>query len=277
MGTIKMRLVPSNSPTTHEQLHSIMETADLLLLAAQPIRPFETIPVIDISGLSGDAESRAKVASKIQEACIQVGLFYVKNHGVDENLITSTVDAARGFFDLSLEEKMKLDFHKTSNFRGYYPVNQKKYYHECFEIGPEVNTPIDGSSNEGNLWPSEDAMPGFQGAVLKYYHEIIELGMKLLSAFALALNLPEDYFADKVDGTSGAMRLIHYPPQSEESGDREPGIGAHTDFRLFTILWQDEVSALQVLNSSGQWVNAEPIPGTFVIKSYREPALKTNK
>ncbi|KDN43351.1 hypothetical protein RSAG8_06135, partial [Rhizoctonia solani AG-8 WAC10335] len=53
-----------------------MTTVDLPSLAAQPIRPFESIPVIDISGLFGDADSRAQVASAIREACIQVGFFY---------------------------------------------------------------------------------------------------------------------------------------------------------------------------------------------------------
>jgi isopenicillin N synthase-like dioxygenase len=81
--------------------------------------------VSDISGLSGDADSKAQVANAIREACIHVGFFYgalfqlifgshlicmhlkVKNHGVDESVIKSTVETAHRFFDLSLEEKMK--------------------------------------------------------------------------------------------------------------------------------------------------------------------------
>jgi isopenicillin N synthase-like dioxygenase len=37
------------------------------------------------------------------------------------------------------------------------------------------------------------------------------------------------------------------------------------DWELFTILGKDDVPALQVLNSQNQWIQAVPIPGTFVI------------
>lgn len=37
--------------------------------------------------------------------------------------------------------------------------------------------------------------------------------------------------------------------------------------QVFTILYQqDNIPALQVLNSAGKWVNALPIPGTLVVK-----------
>ncbi|CAE7209206.1 unnamed protein product [Rhizoctonia solani] len=80
------------------------------------------------------------------------------------------------------------------------------------------------------------------------------------------------------------MRLLHYPAQAEVISDQKPGLGSHTDFEVrtyflsitifntffefpqcFTILWQDEVPALQVKNATGQWVDAQPIPGTFII------------
>ena len=38
------------------------------------------------------------------------------------------------------------------------------------------------------------------------------------------------------------------------------------EIQCFTILWQDDVPALQVLNTRGNWIDAIPIPGTFVVK-----------
>lgn len=56
---------------------------------------------------------------------------------------------------------------------------------------------------------------------------------------------------------------------SEQDARADPNapvsIGSHTDFQLFTILWQDDRGGLQVLNRQGQWIRAAPIPGTLVV------------
>jgi len=79
------------------------------------------------------------------------------------------------------------------------------------------------------------------------------------------------------------MRVMHYPPQTGPIDDRVVGIGAHTEYEpftgvshstdvtpsyeVFTILYQqDDIQALQVLNSAGKWIKAPPIPGTLVVK-----------
>ncbi|KDN45868.1 hypothetical protein RSAG8_04701, partial [Rhizoctonia solani AG-8 WAC10335] len=254
-----------------------MTTVDLLSLAAQPIRPFESIPVIDISGLFGGIDSRAQVASAIRDACIRVGFFYVKNHGIDETVIASAVDAARRLHDLPLEEKMKLlvvftrlylslnivKLVFTCLLKGYYPKGQRGRVHESFELRPEIDPPSNTSAS--TLWPSEDILPGFREAALKYYDEVNGLGLKLFEAFALALNMPENFFADKVNSAAADMRLSHYPLRSEVVENREAGIGAHTEYDCFTILWQGEIPALQVKNVLGHWVIAQPMPGTFVV------------
>jgi len=55
------------------------------------------------------------------------------------------------------------------------------------------------------------------------------------------------------------------------------GIGAHTDWECFTILWQEPgIQALQVLNSQKQWINAPPIEGTLVINLGDQFARWTN-
>ncbi|CAE6418944.1 unnamed protein product [Rhizoctonia solani] len=141
-----------------------MSVVDLPSLADQSIPPFESIPVIDISGLSGDSESKAQVASAIRDACIQIGFFYVKNHGVDNALIASTADAAHRFFDLPMEEKMKIEFRKNPTLKGYYPWDKRGRVHESFELRPGTEI----STRESDIWPSEDVLPGFRETVLKY-------------------------------------------------------------------------------------------------------------
>jgi isopenicillin N synthase-like dioxygenase len=39
----------------------------------------------------------------------------------------------------------------------------------------------------------------------------------------------------------------------------------HTDYNAFTLLHQDALGGLQVLNATGEWIDAPPIPGTMVV------------
>lgn len=77
--------------------------------------------------------------------------------------------------------------------------------------------------------------------------------------------------------TRPEMLPLHYPPQTGPQDDNTVGIGAHTDFECFTILWQEPgIQALQVLNSERQWISAPPIPGTLVINIGDQLARWTN-
>jgi isopenicillin N synthase-like dioxygenase len=95
--------------------------------------------------------------------------------------------------------------------------------------------------------------------------------------FALALDLPEDFFADKITKPAAIMRLLYYPPQTGIVDDRTIGIGSHTDYECFTILWQQgDINALQVLNTAGKWISAVPIPGSLVVNLGDQFARWTN-
>jgi isopenicillin N synthase-like dioxygenase len=74
------------------------------------------------------------------------------------------------------------------------------------------------------------------------------------------------------------MRLLHYPPQYGEVDDRVIGIGAHTDWECFTILWQQpDIQALQVLSPQDKkWIGAPPVEGTLVINLGDQFARWTN-
>lgn len=142
-------------------------------------------------------------------------------------------------------------------------------------MGPDSN-PEDGrgvSMTGMNVWPE---LEGFRESVLPYYDAVVELGRTLFKLFALALELPEEFFDDKIRGSAAIMRLLHYPPQDGEVDDRIIGIGAHSDYECFTILRQDDVAGLQVLNSKKEWIDALPIRDTFVVNIGDQFARWTN-
>jgi isopenicillin N synthase-like dioxygenase len=85
---------------------------------------------------------------------------------------------------------------------------------------------------------------------------------------ALALELPPDFFTKHMEKSLATLRLLHYStlPEGLQLGENVISAGAHTDYGLITILRQDQVGGLQVLNYKEKyWVHAIPIPNAYVI------------
>jgi isopenicillin N synthase-like dioxygenase len=255
---------------------------------------FDAIPVIDFAAMQGDgfcsnlnsSNDRQQVANQLREVCTQVGFFYIKNHGVPQAVIDAAFAQAQRFFALPLSEKLKIHISHSAHHRGYVPLLEentdptaKGDLHEAIDFALEVpETDPDvlaGKTLYGsNVHPSH--LPGFREAIDRYYGELYQLGRKIFQAFALALELPEDYFEDKITKPLAQLRLLRYPPQTGKIDEQQIGIGAHSDYECFTILAQDAIGGLQVLNHAGEWIVAEPIPETFVVNIGDQMARWTN-
>ncbi|OBZ71477.1 hypothetical protein A0H81_08491 [Grifola frondosa] len=252
--------------------------------------PFDHISIIDLKDMCNpDLAIRKNLADHVRDVCINVGFLYLQNYGIPDKIIEDALEASKTFFSLPLERKMQFDFRKTPNYKGYNPLlsgNHDPRYngdlHEGFDIGWEElradgndKRANDGAMAGANVWPAD--FPKFRESVLTYYHAAIELGRKLFPLFALALDLPEDFFDDKTKNAAAIMRVLHYPPQTGPVDDLVVGIGAHTDYECFTLLWQEPgIQALQVLNKQNQWIDAPPIPGTLVLNLGDQFARWTN-
>jgi isopenicillin N synthase-like dioxygenase len=233
--------------------------------------PFDRIPVVDLAPLL-DGSDKAGVARAINWALTNVGFMYVKNHGIASSLVDATFAQARAFFDLSEEDKMAVHVSRSgTTLRGYIEPfgentdpTRSKDLKEVFDLGPETPgdlTPFFGA----NLWPDAGKLPGFAETVYAYHEMMRRLSLRMLQGIALSLDLEEDFFATLVSNPICIQRLLHYPPQRGAVDESIIGIGAHTDYGNLTILAQDDVGGLQVMNRDGAWVEAPPIPGTFVI------------
>jgi len=116
------------------------------------------------------------------------------------------------------------------------------------------------------VWEGTSHLPGFKEETLAYWAACLTLARKLVRAFALSLDLSEDYF-DSRTTYPGADGVFNYYPENsaEEKANDSVGLGSHTDLQMFTLLWQDMVGGLQVLNKEGQWIKAKPVDGTIVV------------
>lgn len=236
-------------------------------LASKPTS-FSEIPLIDIAKLLDGSDPQA-VAAQIRDACENVGFMYIKNHGVPKALIERMYAVTQAFFDLPLEAKEKLNIiHSGPTLRGYIPfygenVDPKntRDFKECFDYGQDGSevSPFFGA----NLMPEE--MPEFKQQCEDYHAAMLSLARQLISAVALSLDLPANYFEKLQRKPITIQRILHYPPQQGAISQEEIGVGAHTDYGFLTILSQDQVGGLQVRNRDGDWVSAPPLEDTFIV------------
>ena len=105
----------------------------------------DEIPIIDIEPLINNANSSIlkKTGQKIRDACKNFGFFYIKNHNIPESHIDTLIPIIQNFFNLPLEDKIKIHINNSKIFRGYTPVGEEftdnNYdWHECIDFGLEI-------------------------------------------------------------------------------------------------------------------------------------------
>ncbi len=237
---------------------------------------FRQVPIIDVAPLFADDERGARdVAAAIRKAAIETGFFYVRGHNVTPELMDATFVAAKYFFDLPDAAKRAITVTPASAHRGYMPFAQtkqpgvkradlKESFNFAYPFTPGHPALASGCPLIGiNQWPAGE--PEWRRILERYYDTVFELGQRLLGGIALSLDLPRDFFRTRYMYPLVRARLIHYPPQQEDTSDGQFGAAEHTDYGTITVLWQDDVGGLQVRNRDGDWIDAPPIDGTFVI------------
>ena len=253
---------------------------------------FTEIPVIDISALASDDETEfAATAAKIGEAARTVGFFYITGHGVPASLIERTYALSRAFHTASLEQRMEVHVAHSPGTRGYIPSSvqwtdpdpemhrlvepdpgdfdflSKPLLHAAFDVSIEISDD-DPDFQAGNLmivpnqWPAW--MPEMRDEGTDYYDSVTTVGGRLFRAFATSLGLEPEFFLQHAKKPPSQLRLLYYPPNDLPMNNDNVGIGQHSDFECFTILNQLS-PGLQVMNAADEWVEAPPIPGSFIV------------
>ncbi len=230
----------------------------------------DQVPVVDLGPMQG-AGDKGAMARDIRHALTNIGFMYVRNHGVDADLIDRCFAAAQAFFALPEADKMALHIsHSGEALHGYTEFfgentdpGRTRDLKEVFDLGREA---ADGRVRPffgPTPWPA--ALPAFRGVMMDYHLALLALARRLMAGIALSLGLAEDFFDPMMREPIAIQRLLHYPPQDRVADDSLIGIGAHTDYGCLTLLAQDDVGGLQVMNRDRQWIEAPPRPGAFVV------------
>jgi len=240
------------------------------------------IPVIDLGPyLARDPAAADATASALGEACESIGFFFVRNHGVDQEVIDRAFRECERFHSLPLERKLAV--RAVGKIVGYLPLGGQTQRTSVYgtSIVPDRSASFyirqefpaehpDRVAREpwvfDNRWPGD--LPGFRETTLKYFAAMAGLGDRLLELHALAMGLPRDYLTqhDAFRPPTYNLRLLHYPPR-DPALEGQFGIGPHTDYSYCTILAQAKLPGLEILTRAGEWIEAPALDGHLLINN----------
>jgi isopenicillin N synthase-like dioxygenase len=226
----------------------------------------------DIASVSlNDADRDPDVfAQRLGRSFEDYGFAVIADHNIPGDLIARAEEKARAFFALPDEVKRRYAIAGGGGARGYTPFgietakgasahDLKEFWHVGRELPP--GHPFRGHMPD-NVWPQE--VESFRDTFTELYAAFDRTGLKILRAVARYLGLAEDYFVDTVRDGNSVLRLLHYPPQAEPTGEHIRA-GAHEDINTITLLLGAEEAGLELQTRDGRWIAVSPKPGELVI------------
>ncbi|GMH07697.1 hypothetical protein Nepgr_009537 [Nepenthes gracilis] len=229
-------------------------------------------PLVDLEGFfKGDEEATAQAVQLIRTACSRHGFFQVTNHGVDGGLIREAQDALAAFFELPIDEKLRVRRKKGTELSGYSGAHADRFgselpWKETFSFGYR----FESCRNSGGKPAVVDYFRSVLGqdfehagqVYQKYAEAMKELSLTIFQLLGISLGVgPSEYSKFFEDGGS-LTRYNYYPPCKQAS--LTFGTGPHSDPPALTILHQDQVGGLQVF-SDDKWLTIPPRRDALVI------------
>lgn len=235
---------------------------------------YNEVPSLNLADFTGnDLDKKKKFVAALGEAYNNIGFVAIRNHYLSDGLSAQLYDNIKKFFALPDAAKQKYEIAELAGQRGYIGKGKehakgrntgdlKEFYH----VGQTVvgNDPIKKEYPD-NIWPDE--LPDFKTIALEVYKQLESTGVQMLKAIALYLNLPENYFDDKVKHGNSILRPIHYFPIENPDAVPADAVRAaeHGDINLITLLMGASADGLQVLRHDGQWIPITALPEQLVV------------
>lgn len=221
------------------------------------------IPLIDCDT---NARDEGAIAEDIDLALRDVGFMALINSGVDASMVETMFATARDFFHRDAQSKRASAYGSAEENFGFQGVGEEK-------LDPDKPADLKETFTMRNLlhasvaeerWPDS----AFRNVSERFYEQAMGAAMKLQRLLARSLSVPDDFFEERHGGENVTLRMLHYPTFDAAQVHREQmGAGAHTDYGMLTLLWQDDVGGLQVRDEEGTWHDVPPHPGAVVINS----------
>ncbi|MFE6995105.1 isopenicillin N synthase family dioxygenase [Microbacterium sp. NPDC057659] len=229
-----------------------------------------SLPVLDLSRLDAGPEAAERFRTDLRAATHDVGFFYLTGTGISPELEARLHRAALDFFALPDADKLSIENVKSPHFRGYTRIGGERTqgkvdWREQIDIGPEREA-IDGGPAFNrlvgpNLWP--EAQPELREVVAEWHATLSEVSRRLLRAWAEALGAEPSYFDEHFGEPQTLIKIVRYPGKADP--EPQQGVGAHKDSGVLTLLWVEPGKGGLQVRRDGEWVDAPPVPGAFVV------------
>ncbi|MGE3245632.1 MAG: isopenicillin N synthase family dioxygenase [Beijerinckiaceae bacterium] len=220
--------------------------------------------------LADFANRKAEIAGELWAASTESGFFQLVNHGIPQSEVDLAFEMSEKFF--ALPEQVKAQYPMLGGTNSGWEF--------MAQVRPSTGTADRKESYQitlprmAALWPTEQELAGFKQRMLDFERMNWELGMRVLSCFAMKLGFDEDFFTERHDPSSpeyqSTLRLLHYLPMLDAKPDdfKLWRAGAHTDYDCLTLLHQRPgQGGLQVCPGkefdSHEWTLVEPLPGVI--------------
>ncbi|KAK7294144.1 hypothetical protein RJT34_17027 [Clitoria ternatea] len=214
------------------------------------------VPVVDLNDPNAQ--------KLIGHACQTWGVFQVVNHGIPMSLFSDIQRVGFDLFSLPLHQKLKAA-RSPNGVSGYGRARiscffSKLMWSECFTI---LESPL---HHFLQLWPHHYSK--YCDVIVEYEKAMKKLAGKLMCLVLGSLGILKEDLQwagprGEFNGSRAALHLNSYP--SCPDPDRAMGLAPHTDSTLITILYQNNVSGLQVLREGEGWVTVPPLSDGLLV------------
>ena len=215
------------------------------------------IPVVDMSAASAPEEVRTALTER--------GFMYVREHGIDGELIARAFATSQRFFGEPRIAKDRFAYSDVDANFGFQGIEAERLDPASLPDLKEAFTMrnVCAAAAQEQQWPGAD----FRAVAVDFHAAALASAYRLMEMLALSLELPAAFFSTRHQGQNITLRFLHYPAGLTARGHAQLGAGAHTDYGSITLLFQDDVGGLEVRGMDGRWQTAPPIPGTIVVNT----------
>jgi isopenicillin N synthase-like dioxygenase len=224
------------------------------------------LPIIDFAHYDeSEPETIKAIALEMEYALTTLGFMSISNLDVSQQQLTEIFSMSETFFASDEIAKSRSAYRSAAENFGYQALGVEF-------LDPTKPSDVKETFTMRNLlhhdsaderWPNDK----FRDEMTQFFADCLSSAYKVQRVFAEILNTDAQFFVKYHNGENVSLRLLYYPPtEASTIEEGQLGAGAHTDYGMITLLFQNGVGGLQV-QDEGEWVDVDPVDDAIVVNT----------